>query len=68
MTQVFATPPELRAVADLADTLNETARGLEHGGVVSIDNIQVFDSNGGVLGVLVWRMEADSFGLATRQE
>jgi hypothetical protein len=61
----YARPEELRALADLIDTQNEVARGLERAGsVIFVDNVQVTDKDGNTLGVLSWRTEADSFGLA----
>lgn len=62
----WATPVELRSAADLAESLNELKRGIEaKGSALSFDNIDVFDSNGDVLTVLQWRMEADSFTVKT---
>lgn len=65
--QVYATAPELRAIADLIDKMNQTAGGLVDGGsVIYVDNISVTDPSGNVLGVLEWRTESDSFGVALR--
>jgi len=61
----YARPDELRALADLIDTQNEVARGLENAGsVLFLDNISVTDRDGNPLGMLSWRTEADSFGVA----
>lgn len=69
MTEInYATALELRAIADVIDTQNEVYRGLEaNGSTVYLDNITVTDTNGMPLAVLVWRSEADSFGVAMQQ-
>lgn len=60
----YGTAPELRALADLIDTQNEVARGLEAAGsVLFVDNISVTDADGNPLAVLSWRTERDGFGL-----
>lgn len=60
----FATPLELRAMADLAERLNETHAGWEASEYpVSFDDVAVYDESGIKIAVLVWRTEADSFAV-----
>lgn len=61
---MYANAGELRAIADLIDQFNKTALALNEGAVVNVDNIMVTDTNGLPLGVLSWRTEGDTFGLA----
>lgn len=60
----YATPPELRDIADIADRMNESHALLELAdNALTFDEVAVYDGAGNKLGVLVWRTEADSFGI-----
>lgn len=60
----FATPIELRNLADIAEQLNTVHNTLENAGnTLYVDDVTIYDEAGGKLAVLEWRMEADSFGL-----
>lgn len=63
-TANYATPPELRDAAALADGLNNLKRQADATGVgLQFDNIDLYDTMGNLLAVLVWRQEADSYAL-----
>lgn len=62
---IYATPTELRSIAEVADRMNESKAVLElAGNGLTFDEVAVYDGAGNKLGVLVWRMESDSFGIA----
>jgi hypothetical protein len=60
----YATPEELRALADLAEHINQSWHDWEIGEhTLSFDNVDVYGENGVRIGVLRWRPEADSFAV-----
>jgi 2-keto-3-deoxy-6-phosphogluconate aldolase len=65
----YATPPELRSIADIADHLNSLHKLLEGAGNgLTIDDVAVYDGAGSKIGVLTWHMEADSFGVSLKED
>lgn len=60
----FATPAELRSMADIADRLNLLHEEVsDAGSTLYIDDVALYDEAGTRVAVLVWRTEADSFGV-----
>ena len=68
-TPNFATPDELRAIAQISDKLSPVmAKLISSKSVASFGDPELFDSNGESLGFLVWNGTVGSFVFTTDKE